>query len=381
MLYSQAKYPFLLMNFVAAMNTLQSNPVSQAEIDDLNIKHIQTFITPAKLKSELPLAEVSSQTVLQGRATVRNILDGSDKRLFVVIGPCSIHDTKAAHEYADRLKALSEKVKDTLYLIMRVYFEKPRTTVGWKGLINDPDMDDSFHIEKGLHIGRQLLLELNEKGLPCATEALDPNSPQYYQDLISWSAIGARTTESQTHREMSSGLSSPVGFKNGTDGGLTVATNAMQSVKHGHSFLGLNENGQVAIINTKGNPYAHVVLRGGNGKPNYDASSVAEAEAALAKAKVSNKIMIDTSHANSNKDPYLQPLVLKNITEQILDGNKSIVGIMVESHLKGGRQDIPENLCDLVYCQSVTDGCIDWETTEKALLEMHEALKDVLPKR
>jgi len=363
------------------MNTLQSNPVSQPDINDVNIKSIQTLITPAELKADLPLSEAASQTVLQGRATVRNILDGNDKRLFVVIGPCSIHDPKAAHEYADRLKVLSEKVKDTLYLVMRVYFEKPRTTVGWKGLINDPDMNDSFNIEKGLHIGRGLLIDLNEKGLPCATEALDPNSPQYYQDLISWSAIGARTTESQTHREMSSGLSSPVGFKNGTDGGLTVATNAMQSVKHGHSFLGLNENGQVAIINTKGNPYAHVVLRGGNGKPNYDATSVAEAEAALAKAKVSNKIMIDTSHANSNKDPYLQPLVLKNITEQILDGNKSIVGIMVESHLKGGRQDIPENLCDLEYGKSVTDGCIDWETTEKALLEMHEALKDVLPNR
>ena len=363
------------------MNTLQSNPVSQPDIDDVNIKSIQTLITPAELKADLPLSEAASQTVLQGRATVRNILDGNDKRLFVVIGPCSIHDPKAAHEYADRLKELSEKVKDTLYLVMRVYFEKPRTTVGWKGLINDPDMNDSFNIEKGLHIGRGLLIDLNEKGLPCATEALDPNSPQYYQDSISWSAIGARTTESQTHREMSSGLSSPVGFKNGTDGGLTVATNAMQSVKHGHSFLGLNENGQVAIINTKGNPYAHVVLRGGNGKPNYDATSVADAEAALAKAKVSNKIMIDTSHANSNKDPYLQPLVLKNITEQILDGNKSIVGIMVESHLKGGRQDIPENLCDLEYGKSVTDGCIDWDTTEKALLEMHEALKNILPNR
>ena len=366
---------------VTAMNTLQSNPLTQSDIDDVNIESIQPLVTPAELKTELPLTENAYQTVLRGRETIRNILDGKDKRLFVVIGPCSIHDPKAAHEYADRLKELSEKVKDTLYLVMRVYFEKPRTTVGWKGLINDPDMNDSFNIEKGLHIGRQLLLDINEKGLPCATEALDPNSPQYYQDLISWSAIGARTTESQTHREMSSGLSSPVGFKNGTDGGLTVATNAMQSVKHGHSFLGLNENGQVAIINTKGNPYAHVVLRGGNGKPNYDASSVAEAEAALAKAKVSNKIMIDTSHANSNKDPYLQPLVLKNITEQILDGNKSIVGIMVESHLKGGRQDIPENLCDLVYGQSVTDGCIDWDTTEKALLEMDAALKDVLPNR
>ena len=363
------------------MNTQQSTPITQSDIDDVNVQSIQTLVTPAELKAELPLNEKSYQTVLHGRETVRNILNGNDKRLFVVIGPCSIHDPVAAHDYADRLKVLSEKVKDTLFIIMRVYFEKPRTTVGWKGLVNDPDMNDSFNIEKGLRLGRKLLLELNDKGLPCATKALDPNSPQYYQDLISWSAIGARTTESQTHREMSSGLSSPVGFKNGTDGGLTVATNAMQSVKHGHSFLGLNNEGQVSVIRTKGNPYAHVVLRGGNGKPNYDAGSVAEAENALAKAKVSNKIMIDASHANSNKDPYLQPLVLKNITEQILDGNKSIVGLMVESHIKGGRQDIPENLSDLEYGQSVTDGCIDWETTEKALLEMNAALKEILPKR
>lgn len=363
------------------MNTLQSNSITQNDIDDVNLQSIHPLVTPAELKTELPLTESAYQTVLHGRETIRNILDGKDKRIFVVIGPCSIHDPVAAHEYADRLKVLSDKIKDSIYVVMRVYFEKPRTTVGWKGLINDPDMNDSFNIEKGLRIGRKLLVELNEKGLPCATEALDPNSPQYYQDLISWSAIGARTTESQTHREMSSGLSSPVGFKNGTDGGLTVATNAMQSVKHGHHFLGLNNQGQVSVIRTSGNPYAHVVLRGGNGKPNYDAGSVAEAEAALAKAKVSTKIMIDTSHANSNKDPFLQPLVLKNITEQIIDGNKSIIGIMVESHLKGGRQEIPENLCDLEYGKSVTDGCIDWDTTEKVLLEMYEALKDVLPNR
>ena len=363
------------------MNTLQSNSITQNDIDDVNLQSIHPLVTPAELKTELPLTESAYQTVLHGRETIRNILDGKDKRIFVVIGPCSIHDPVAAHEYADRLKVLSDKIKDSIYIVMPVYFEKPRTTVGWKGLINDPDMNDSFNIEKGLRIGRKLLVELNEKGLPCATEALDPNSPQYYQDLISWSAIGARTTESQTHREMSSGLSSPVGFKNGTDGGLTVATNAMQSVKHGHHFLGLNNQGQVSVIRTSGNPYAHVVLRGGNGKPNYDAGSVAEAEAALAKAKVSTKIMIDTSHANSNKDPFLQPLVLKNITEQIIDGNKSIIGIMVESHLKGGRQEIPENLCDLEYGKSVTDGCIDWDTTEKVLLEMHEALKDVLPNR
>ncbi|GAA5009522.1 3-deoxy-7-phosphoheptulonate synthase [Acinetobacter puyangensis] len=363
------------------MSDLTAPKVANTDVEDINVASVQPLITPAQLKAELPLSEKARVTVLTGRQTVRDILDGKDKRLFVVIGPCSIHDPKAAHEYADRLAALSEKVKDTLYIIMRVYFEKPRTTVGWKGLINDPDMNDSFDIEKGLHLGRKLLLELNEKGLPCATEALDPNSPQYLQDLISWSAIGARTTESQTHREMSSGLSSPVGFKNGTDGGLTVATNAMQAVKSGHSFLGLNDHGQVSIIRTSGNPYAHVVLRGGNGKPNYDASSVAQAEDALNKAKVSNKIMIDASHANSNKDPYLQPLVLRNLTEQIVDGNKTIVGVMVESHLKGGRQDIPKDLSQLEYGQSVTDGCIDWDTTEQVLLEMDAALKDVLPQR
>lgn len=363
------------------MSDLTAQEVANTVVNDLNIASVQALITPAQLKKDLPLSDQARNSVVNGRQTVRDILDGKDKRLFVVIGPCSIHDPKAAHEYADRLLALREKIQDTLYIIMRVYFEKPRTTVGWKGLINDPDMNDSFDIEKGLHIGRQLLLELNEKGLPCATEALDPNSPQYLQDLIAWSAIGARTTESQTHREMSSGLSSPVGFKNGTDGGLTVATNAMQAVQSGHSFLGLNNDGQVAIIRTSGNPYAHVVLRGGNGKPNYDASSVAQAEDVLNKAKVSNKIMIDASHANSNKDPYLQPLVLQNLTNQIVDGNKTIVGVMVESHLKGGRQDIPKDLNDLVYGQSVTDGCIDWETTEKVLLEMHDALKDVLPNR
>ena len=350
-------------------------------VEDINIASIQTLITPAQLKAEMPLSDAARATVLAGRQTVRDILDGRDPRLFVVIGPCSIHDTQAALEYAERLTQLRDKIQDSIYVIMRVYFEKPRTTVGWKGLINDPDMNDSFDIEKGLHMGRRLLLDLNEMGLPCATEALDPNSPQYLQDLISWSAIGARTTESQTHREMSSGLSSPVGFKNGTDGGMTVAVNAMQAVQHGHSFLGLNADGQVAVIRTQGNPYGHVVLRGGNGKPNYDATSVAATEAVLSKAKVSGKIMIDASHANSNKDPYLQPLVMENAAQQIIDGNQSIVGLMVESHLQGGRQDIPANLCDLVYGQSVTDGCIDWDTTEQSLLKLHDLLKDVLPSR
>ena len=350
-------------------------------IDDLNIASNVTLITPEQLKKKIPLSVQAQKTVSHGRQVVRDILSGKDHRLFIVIGPCSIHDIKAAHEYADRLKVLADEVSDTLVLIMRVYFEKPRTTVGWKGLINDPYLDDSFKIEDGLHIGRQLLLDLAEKGLPTATEALDPISPQYLQDLISWSAIGARTTESQTHREMASGLSSAVGFKNGTDGGLTVAINALQSVSNPHRFLGINQQGGVSIVETKGNRYGHVVLRGGNGKPNYDSVSVAVCEQELEKAKIKANIMIDCSHANTNKDPALQPLVLENITNQIVDGNKSISSLMVESHLGWGNQAICEDLSQLKYGVSITDACIDWETTEKSIRSMHEKLKDVLPKR
>ncbi len=350
-------------------------------IDDLNIASNVTLITPEQLKKKIPLSDKAQQTVSHGRQVVRDILDGKDHRLFIVIGPCSIHDLKAAHEYADRLKALADEVSDTLFLIMRVYFEKPRTTVGWKGLINDPYLDDSFKIEDGLHIGRQLLLDLAEKGLPTATEALDPISPQYLQDLISWSAIGARTTESQTHREMASGLSSAVGFKNGTDGGLTVAINALQSVSSPHRFLGINQKGGVSIVTTKGNRYGHVVLRGGNGKPNYDPVSVAVCEQELKKAKISTNIMIDCSHANSNKDPALQPLVLDNITNQIVDGNQSISSLMIESHLGWGNQSICEDLSQLKYGVSITDACIDWDTTEKSIRSMHAKLKDVLPAR
>ncbi|MBH3310603.1 3-deoxy-7-phosphoheptulonate synthase [Pseudomonas mosselii] len=350
-------------------------------IDDLNVASNETLITPDQLKKEIPLSAKALQTVTAGREVVRNILDGKDHRLFVVVGPCSIHDIKAAHEYAERLKVLAEEVSDTLYLVMRVYFEKPRTTVGWKGLINDPYLDDSFKIQDGLHIGRQLLLDLAEKGLPTATEALDPISPQYLQDLISWSAIGARTTESQTHREMASGLSSAVGFKNGTDGGLTVAINALQSVSKPHRFLGINQEGGVSIVTTKGNAYGHVVLRGGNGKPNYDSVSVALCEQDLVKAKIKPNIMVDCSHANSNKDPALQPLVMENVANQILEGNQSIIGLMVESHLNWGCQAIPKNLDELQYGVSVTDACIDWAATEKTLRNMHAKLKDVLPKR
>jgi 3-deoxy-7-phosphoheptulonate synthase len=355
--------------------------MSSIQIDDLNVVSQELLISPLELKKKIPLTEKAKQVVTEGRQTIRNILDRKDHRIFVVIGPCSIHDVNAAKDYAQKLKKLADEVSDTIYIVMRVYFEKPRTTVGWKGLINDPYLDDSFKMEDGLHIGRQLLLDIAEIGLPAATEALDPISPQYLHDLISWSAIGARTTESQTHREMASGLSSAVGFKNGTDGSLTVAINALQSVSKPHRFLGINTAGCVAIIHTKGNTYGHVVLRGGNGKPNYDSVSVALCEQELAKAKIAPNIMVDCSHANSNKNHELQTLVMENVTNQVLEGNQSIIGLMVESNIGAGNQNIPANLCDLKYGVSVTDACIDWDTTEKAIRHMHTALKDVLPTR
>lgn len=355
--------------------------VENKRVDNLNVVSQEILITPSELKTKIPLTPEAEKTVYQGRQTIQNILDRKDHRLFVVVGPCSIHDLDAAKDYAQRLKALNEKVGDTLYLVMRVYFEKPRTTVGWKGLINDPDMNDTFEIEKGLQLGRQLLVDLSEMGLPLATEALDPISPQYMQDCIAWSAIGARTTESQTHREMSSGLSCPVGFKNGTDGGLEVAINALQSMAHSHNFLGINKEGQVAIIRTRGNKYGHAVLRGGNGKPNYDSVSIKLCEDELTKAGLEPNIMVDASHANSNKDASLQPLVLENLTNQILDGNKSILGLMIESNINFGNQSIPEDKSQLKYGVSVTDACIDWETTEKTLTEMADKLRPVLKAR
>lgn len=355
--------------------------MTEVRLDDIHIAAQEVLIPPEQLKQELPLTAQAKKTVLKGRETIKNILDHKDQRLFIVVGPCSIHDVKAAKDYGQRLAALAQRVEDTLFLVMRVYFEKPRTTVGWKGLINDPYLDDSFKIQDGLHIGRQLLLDLAAMGLPTATEALDPISPQYLQDLIAWSAIGARTTESQTHREMSSGLSMAVGFKNGTDGSLNVATNALLSVSKPHNFLGINQKGQVAIIRTTGNPYAHVVLRGGNDRPNYDSVHVALAEKALEKIGVKKNIMIDCSHANSNKDPSLQPLIMEDVSHQILEGNRSIVSLMVESNLQWGTQNIPNDLSQLKYGVSVTDACIDWQTTETALLKMRDKLKDVLPQR
>ena len=274
-----------------------------------------------------------------------------------------------------RLRELAAKVDSTMLLIMRVYFEKPRTTVGWKGLINDPDLDDSFHIEKGILLARELLLHVAELGLPAGTEALDPIMPQYLSELITWTAIGARTTESQTHREMASGLSTPVGFKNGTDGSLSTSINALQSVRHPHHFLGITQQGQSAVFRTRGNAYAHIVLRGGGGRVNYDAVSIALAERELTAAGLAANIVVDCSHGNSNKDPSLQPLVAENCVNQIMDGNRSIVGLMLESHLKGGSQPIPKDRSQLEYGMSITDPCIDWAATETLLLKLHQTLQ------
>jgi 3-deoxy-7-phosphoheptulonate synthase len=334
-----------------------------------NVADERILISPKDLKRHLPNSPEGEELVWNARQTIKKILTREDKRLLVVTGPCSIHDIDAAKEYAKRLKDLHDELSDSLYIVMRIYFEKPRTTVGWKGLINDPYMDDSFRIEEGLHKARQLLLWLAEMGLPAATEALDPISPQYLSDLFAWSAIGARTTESQTHREMASGLSMPVGFKNGTDGGLTVAINALQSVSQPHSFLGINQQGQVTVIKTTGNVCGHVILRGGD-QPNYDSVHVALCEEALRKAGLPETIMIDCSHGNSSKKPELQPLVAENVANQILEGNKSIIGIMLESHLQAGNQSIPADLSKLEYGISVTDACIDWDTTEKLLRDM-----------
>ena len=343
-------------------------------LSDLNIDDYQVVVTPTELKKELPLPESVRGLVANSRQTVKDILDGKDDRLFAVVGPCSIHDTELALAYGKRLKALADEVSEQIFIIMRVYFEKPRTTVGWKGLINDPHLNGSFEIEDGLRKARKLLIDLSKIGLPLATEALDPISPQYLQDTITWTAIGARTTESQTHREMSSGLSSPVGFKNGTDGSLDVAVNAMKSVVSGHAFLGINPQGQVAITKTKGNQYGHVVLRGGGGKPNYDSVSIALCEQALEKAKLPTNIVVDCSHANSNKDHNVQPLVLDDIAHQIKDGNRSICGVMIESNINEGNQSIPDDLSELKYGVSVTDACISWESTVKSLNKMAATL-------
>jgi len=348
----------------------------QDRLYNVNVASSDLLATPEEVKRRLPLTARAADTVTRGRDAVRAILERRDPRLFVVVGPCSIHDVASAREYADRLQVLAERVAPTLLLIMRVYFEKPRTTVGWKGLINDPDLDDSFHIEKGILLARELLLHVAELGLPAGTEALDPIMPQYLSELITWTAIGARTTESQTHREMASGLSTPVGFKNGTDGALATSINALESVRHPHHFLGITQQGQSAVFRTRGNQHAHLVLRGGGGRVNYDAVSIALAERQLAQANLPTNIVVDCSHGNSNKDPGVQPLVAENCVTQILDGNRSIVGLMLESHLKAGNQPIPKDLSTLEYGVSITDPCMDWQTSETLLLKLHAALQN-----
>ncbi len=341
--------------------------------ENLNIVDVFPLTSPKKLKEKLPVSENAADTVIQARNTIKRVLAGEERRLLMIVGPCSIHDPEAARDYALRLKKLAVEVSETILIVMRVYFEKPRTTVGWKGLINDPDLDGSHKINKGIELARKILLETNNLGLPCATETLDPITPQYLADLISWSAIGARTTESQTHREMASGLSMPVGFKNGTDGGLNVALNAMNSALQQHHFLGINPEGISSVIQTSGNPHVHLVLRGGNNGPNYDAVSVHIAADALASGGLPKAIMIDCNHANSGKDPSRQELVLRNTIMQIKDGDQSIIGTMIESNINGGNQLIKPKMR---YGVSVTDACLDWENTHRIILDAHTALKN-----
>lgn len=345
-------------------------------VDDLRIVAEKPLVAPAVLKQALPLSDKGAEFIQQSRQNIADIIHGRDKRLLVVTGPCSIHDPVAAIEYANRLKQLQLAYQDSLYIVMRVYFEKPRTTVGWKGFINDPHLDDSFDLETGLTWGRELLLKIAELGLPVATEALDPISPQYLSDLISWAAIGARTVESQTHREMASGLSMPVGFKNGTDGNLNIALNALQSAASPHSFFGINQRGEVSLVQTAGNPDGHIILRGGV-KPNYDTDSVNAAAAALGKLKLPQAIVVDCSHGNSNKDHTRQGLVAEEVVRQRLAGNEAIIGIMLESHLFAGRQDIINGKVEK-YGMSVTDACIDWETNAAILASLHQKMQSLV---
>jgi 3-deoxy-7-phosphoheptulonate synthase len=362
------------------MKDRKTTIMTKQPLENLNIAALDVMPSPEEIHARVPISDKASITVYEGRETIKRILDRKDPRLFVVVGPCSIHDPIAGYDYAQRLKSLADEVRDTLYLVMRVYLEKPRTSIGWKGFINDPRMDDSFHIEEGMEKARTFLLQVTELGLPAATEALDPIAPQYLGDLISWTAIGARTSESQTHREMASGLSTPVGFKNGTDGNIDVAINAVKSSAKPHSFLGINTQGQSSIVRTRGNAYGHIVLRGGE-RPNYDTVSISMTEKVLMEARFPPNIVVDCSHSNSFKDHNLQALVMSDCVHQIREGNRSIVGLMVESNIEGGNQPIPDDLSKLKYGCSVTDPCIDWLTTETTIRKARDVLKTVLPQR
>ncbi len=343
------------------------------KIQDLHVVQTEPLTAPRALKERLAVDELIAENVARARETIRGIITGVDQRLLCLVGPCSIHDPEAALDYAERLLALRAQLERRMYVIMRVYFEKPRTTVGWKGLINDPRMDDSCDMREGLTIARTLLLAINRMGLPAGTEFLDPIIPQYIADLVSWTAIGARTAESQTHREMASGLSMPVGFKNSTDGNLQVAVNAVESARHPHSFLGINQDGLTAIVRTTGNPDTHVVLRGGR-TPNYDAHSIAECVKLLAKSGLEPRLVVDCSHAQTNKDYRKQPAVLAALVEQICSASSAIMGVMLESNIEAGAQKPSSDRSKLTYGVSVTDPCIDWPTTRMCLLEAAEAL-------
>lgn len=349
-------------------------PQTMQPLQDVHVRETVTLVSPRYLKQEENITDAAVRTVIEGREAVKRIIAGEDSRLIVVVGPCSIHDQVAALDYARRLKALADRVKDKFLVVMRVYFEKPRTTVGWKGLINDPHLNDTFDIGTGLRIARRVLLEVADMGLPAATELLEPITPQYIADLVSLTAIGARTTESPTHRQMASGLSMPVGFKNGTDGSLQVAIDAMLASRSAHSFLGIDNDGQTCIVNTKGNPWGFLILRGGRSGANYDSASLAEAVEMLTKAKLPPRLMVDCSHANSNKDYRLQNLAWSDCIKQRLAGNLNMVGLMLESNLNPGNQPLPADLSELRYGVSITDGCIGWEETERLILEAYEQL-------
>jgi 3-deoxy-7-phosphoheptulonate synthase len=358
------------------MNTDQKFHNTKNELFNKHIKNIEALPVPASLHTSIPISPEAAEIIVKARKDVKKILDLEDKRLLAIVGPCSIHDTDQALEYARKLKTLRDDVSDQILVVMRVYFEKPRTVLGWKGLIYDPYIDDSFDMLTGLQKARTLLRDINEMGIPCATEMLDPLVPQFMADLVTWTAIGARTTESQTHRQMASGLSMPVGFKNSTNGDFAVAINAAKAAQGPQSFLGINqEEGRVCIFHTEGNEDTHLILRGGSDGPNYASEYVAAAEAILEKAGLKKAIMIDCNHANSGKDPYKQPDVLEDIIKQKLEGNKSIIGFMIESHLNGGNQNIPKNLSELKHGISITDACIDFENTEKMLKSAADALR------
>ncbi len=345
-------------------------------LSDTRIQSQHAMVSPLQLKAELPVSPAAQACVENTRAAIERILRKEDGRKLMVVGPCSIHDCKAALEYAQRLRVLAEEISDQFLVVMRAYFEKPRTTTGWKGLINDPNLDDSFDIDKGVRMARSLLRDINDLGLPTGTEALDPLMPQYLGDLISWTAIGARTTESQTHREMASGLSTPVGFKNGTDGSLVTAVNAMKAASTPHSFLGIDLNGRSAITQTRGNPYGHVILRGGK-QPNYQSNFVRSCRDALGAAHLPANIMIDCSHGNSAKDPARQGEVLADVVTQIALGDGSLIGMMLESHLVAGNQALGSDPGALTYGQSITDACIGWDDTRRMLTEAAERLRSV----